>query len=89
MPQFSKCDLPLPPGRFLATRPSLLRILGKILTPSGAVPSDVGSAIPVCGQLRGRIPGKPGAVVTAYARARGLRARLYKHGWPAGAAGLY
>lgn len=58
MPQFTKCGSPLPRGRFLATRTSFLGILGKILTPSEAVLIDVTSAIPVRGQLRGRIPGK-------------------------------
>lgn len=58
MPQFSKCGRPFPRGGFLATLPTFLRIPGKSLTPSGAVPSDVTSAIPVCGQSRGRIPGE-------------------------------
>lgn len=58
MPQFSKCGLPLPRGRFLATRPSFLPIPGMILTPSGVVPSDVTSTIPACGQSHGRIPGE-------------------------------
>ena len=56
--QFSKCGRPFPRGGFLATGPTFLRIPGKSLTPSGAVPSDVTSAIPVCGQSRGRIPGE-------------------------------